>query len=160
MSDRRSPSARTWVAGAALATLSLLACSKGCGETAFVGKASGRVESTGTTGPWVIDHGECFAGDREGFFGVTVDAPAPSDASLMFVKDPLAGWVVKATVAGSCHDKTCTYTVFTKDECKTLSVDLHLDPSRKKQLFDGSARFDCEVDGAHVFGNLEMHACR
>jgi hypothetical protein len=142
------------------AVLSMVAA--GCSESSITteGKASGRIVSSGTTGKWVIDHANCYSGEREGFFGVTVEVPQHHGPWMMFVKDPVGGWVVKARISGSCHGDTCTAKVFTKDECSTLNVDLKLDPSRKSQYFNGSASIDCSVEGAHVAGKLTMKACR
>jgi hypothetical protein len=137
--------------------LALAGCSKDC--TAVEGKTSGRIESSGTTGKWVLAQGKCYSGEREGFFGVTAEAQDGTDASVMFVKDPTGGWVVKARIAGTCDAGTCTYKVFTKHECKTLDVNLKLDPTRDR-LFNGTATVDCSVEGAHVSGTLTMEACR
>jgi hypothetical protein len=133
----------------------------GCSDSSvtFEGKASGRIESSGTTGDWVLDRGTCYSGEREGFFGVTVESPQLNGPSVMFVKNPVGGWVVKARIAGSCHGDTCTSMVYTKDECETLDVDLKLDPTRKSQFFNGSASIDCSVDGSRVSGTLTMEAC-
>jgi hypothetical protein len=134
----------------------------GCSESSvtFEGKASGNIESSGTTGDWVLDRGPCYSGEREGFFGVTVESSQENGPAVMFVKTPVGGWVVKARIAGSCHGNTCTSMVYTNDECEVLDVDLKLDPSRKSQFFNGSASIDCSVDGSHVFGKLAMEACR
>ncbi len=143
---------------AAVLSMVVAGCSQS--STMFEGKASGRIVSSGATGKWVLDHGACYSGEREGFFGVTVEAPQEHGPSVMFVKDPVGGWVVKARISGSCHGRTCTSMVFKKHECSTLDVDLKLDPTRKSQFFDGSASIDCSVDGAHVVGKLTMNACR
>jgi hypothetical protein len=36
-----------------------------CSRTAFQGSASGRLESSGTTGTWVLDQCVCFSGERD-----------------------------------------------------------------------------------------------
>jgi hypothetical protein len=142
----------------AVLTLVLAGCSKEC--TAVEGRVTGRIESTGTTGKWVLAQGKCYSGEREGFYGVSAEAQDGTDAAVAFVKDPVGGWAVKARIAGTCKGATCTTRVFRKNDCKTLDVNLKLEPSKKTQYFDGTATIDCTLEGAHVFGNLTMEACR
>jgi hypothetical protein len=134
----------------------------GCSKTSFEGSISGRLESTGTTGKWVLDHGVCFSGERDGYFGARVDAREDNGVVVKFVKDPIKGWAVIANMADTCKSDGghCLAKIFTKADCSTYQIDLKLDPTRKSQFFDGNVAIDCSVEGAHVFGKLALSACR
>ncbi len=142
----------------AVLSLLLAGCGKDC--TAVEGKVSGRIESSGTSGKWVLTEGNCYSGEREGFFGVTAEAQDGTDAAVIFLKEPVGGWVVESRIAGSCSGGKCRFKVFKKNDCKTLDVDLKLQPAKASQFFDGTATVDCTLDGSHVSGTLTMKACR
>jgi hypothetical protein len=132
------------------------------GKVTAKGNFTGRIESTGTTGTWVIDHGDCFSGERDGYFGVSLETPADDGIEVKFTKDPTKGWVMHANMADACKGAAehCKAKWFDEEQCSTLDVGLKLDPSMKSQYFNGTAAFDCSVEGAHVFGKVTVEACR
>jgi hypothetical protein len=132
------------------------------GKISSKGHFTGRIQSTGTTGTWVLDHGACFSGERDGYFGVSLETPEDDGIQVKFTKDPTKGWIMHANMADTCkgESKHCLAKWFDEKDCATLDVGLKLDPSMKSQYFNGTAAVDCSVEGAHVFGQVTVDACR
>jgi hypothetical protein len=128
----------------------------------MVGSAKGRLESTGTTGTWALEKGDCFGGDRDGYFGAQVEQGKGSGVVVKFVKDPIKGWAVLVNEADSCKqgDKECKAIIFTAEDCKTFDIGIAVDPNMKSKYFGGDVSLDCSADDAHVFGKLTLKACR
>ena len=129
----------------------------------LVGSFTGKLESSGATGAWVLDHGPCYSGERRGFYGATVESPDQDGVIVKFVKDPIKSWTVIANMADTCKPgatSECRAAIFTRDDCKTFAIDLQVDTTRKTQMFSGTVALDCATDDAHVAGKLELSACR
>lgn len=165
----------------ALFAVCALGCSKSNGNDAgLVGeltqdlglsKASGHVASTGPTGTWTLDSGECRSGDDDGFFGVFIKSNTDKRVWVKLVKDPTKGWNVgvsnpdtcKATASGG---EQCDVRYFDSQDCATLdttaiqSYAFKGKSSAGKHQFDGSVTFDCSgKDKAHVSGTLKLEKC-
>lgn len=130
--------------------------------------ATGHVESTGATGTWSLDDGDCFSGDDDGYFGIRVKSRTDKRIYVKLVKDPLKGWNVGVSVPDSCKasadGQECTVTYFGHDECKGLNVGLKSYAFRGKygagrHQFDGDVSFDCTQGKAHVSGKLTVEKC-
>jgi hypothetical protein len=131
---------------------------------AIHGAAFGRIESSGDTGTWVLEHGPCYSGELDGYFGAQAESEGSDGISVRFVKDPSNGWAMKVNIADTCKSggASCKAIVFTPDRCKTFDVDLAIDTkhSHRVKWFDGTAAVDCKIGKAHVVGKLTLHACR
>jgi hypothetical protein len=130
--------------------------------------ASGHVESTGSTGAWQLDDGDCFSGDKDGFFGIDVTSHADKRVYVKLVKDPLKGWNLGVSIPDTCKAKgngqECSVHYFDQQQCSTLDVGLksYTFSGRNaagQHQFDGNVTFDCTHGTAHVSGKLTVERC-
>jgi hypothetical protein len=169
--------------GVSLATvvmISTLGCSRGKSGGSDAGlvpalmsaihanEASGHVESTGATGTWQLDKGDCYSGDNDGYFGIVVTSRADKRVWVKLVKDPIKGWNVGASIPDTCkavpNGQKCDVQYFDDRACSTLDVGLRTTTfkgkySRGGHQFDGNVSFDCAADKAHVSGKLAIEKC-
>ena len=130
--------------------------------------ATGHVASTGATGTWQLDKGDCYSGDKDGYFGIFVKSRADKRVWVKLVKDPLKGWNVGVSVPDSCkagsNGQQCTVQYFDAHDCTKLDVGLTAYTFKGKYTagghqFDGNVTFDCTAAKAHVSGTLKIEKC-
>ncbi len=130
--------------------------------------ARGRVESTGATGTWQLEKGNCYSGDPDGYFGIHVESQTDKRDYLKFVKDPLKGWNLGVSIPDTCkpisNGEECSVEYFDSKECSTLDVNLKVYTFRGKMAagqhqFDGDVSFNCARGKSHVSGKLTIEKC-
>ncbi len=130
--------------------------------------ATGHVESTGSTGTWQLDKGDCYSGDNDGYFGIFVKSRADKRVWVKLVKDPIKGWNVGVSVPDTCkaaaNGQKCDVEYFDAKACSKLDVDLQTYTFKGKYAggghqFDGDVAFDCTAGKAHVAGKLKIEKC-
>jgi hypothetical protein len=129
------------------------------------GTVSGRVESKGDAGTWVLEKGACYSGQRESYFGAIAHGPEGSGVAIKFVKDSLKGWTAVINKADTCkagvEKSECKAIVLSANECKTLDVDLATTNTTVNdvRVVEGKATIDCASDTGSIKGELIFTHC-
>jgi hypothetical protein len=127
------------------------------------GSISGKVESKGLLGDWVLDSGKCHSGQRENYFGAIAWGPEGSGIAIKLVKDPTKGWIAMVNDAKTCKTggSDCKALHFTAESCAKLKV--AIEPTNTTindiKVVEGFVELDC-VEGANSLkGRLDLTYC-
>ena len=129
------------------------------------GTITGRIESKGELGDWVLDKGLCFSGESEHYFGVIARGPDKTGIAIKMVKDPTKGWSVAVNNATTCANATeasdCKAIVFTPESCKKLEADVETTSMtvNNVKVVHGKLAIDCEAGQSFVRGELKLTHC-
>jgi len=129
------------------------------------GTITGKIESKGELGNWVLDKGLCFSGQRENYFGAIAVGPDKSGVAIKLVKDPVKGWSAIVNEAPSCagaaEKAACKARVFTPETCKKLEADVTTTNTTVNdvKVVNGRIAIDCEAGTSSVRGELTLTYC-
>ncbi|MEJ7603024.1 MAG: hypothetical protein WKG01_34375 [Kofleriaceae bacterium] len=130
------------------------------------GTVSGRMESKGELGDWVMDKGLCYSGENEKYFGALAVGPDESGIAIKLVKDPTKGWQVMVnnatTCAGSGAEKSkCSSVVLNPEHCKKLEADVVTTNMtiNNVKVVNGKVTLDCAVGTSTIRGELTLDHC-
>ncbi len=128
------------------------------------GQATGRLESTGLTGTWVLEKAACFSGERERYFGVV--ATAPGGIGIKLVKDSIKGWTAVINKADECKDApaesgSCHAIVLRPEDCNTLAISIENTHTtiNSIKVVEGSMTIDCKSGDSSLKGQLTFEGC-
>lgn len=129
------------------------------------GTVTGRVESKGEAGNWVLTQGSCFSGQREQYHGMIAYGPDGSGISIKLVKDAVRGWSAVVNQADTCKSEVekggCRAVVLAANNCTTLDVD-HTPTGttiNNVRAIDGKLRIDCASGTNSIKGELVFDRC-
>jgi len=127
------------------------------------GSISGKVESKGTLGDWVLETGPCQSGQRENFFGAVAFGPEGSGIAIKVVKDPTKGWAAVINKPETCKSgaAACKAVTVTGDGC--AKFDIVVEPTNTTvndiKVVEGKLDIEC-VDGNNsIKGTLNLSYC-
>lgn len=129
------------------------------------GTITGKVESKGELGDWVLDKGLCYSGERENYFGAIAYGPKDSGVAIKMVKDPVKGWSVSVNKADTCANaaekSACKAHVFTGEGCKKLEADVTTTNTtiNNVKVVNGKLTIDCEAGASSIKGDLTLTYC-
>lgn len=129
------------------------------------GTVSGKIESKGEGGDWVLTSGSCFSGQREQYHGMIAYGPDGTGIGIKLVKDPTRGWSAVINKADSCKNELekggCRGIVLTGTECSTLDVDYTATNTTINDVraVEGKLRIDCSDAKSSIKGELVFDRC-
>jgi hypothetical protein len=129
------------------------------------GAVTGRLESKGEAGNWVLEQGTCYSGQREQYHGVIGIGPDGTGIAVKLVKDGVRGWTAVINRADTCktsaEKSTCNAVVLTPTDCTTLDVDLANSNTTINDIrvIDGKLRIDCATGANSIKGELTFDRC-
>jgi hypothetical protein len=129
------------------------------------GTVSGRVESRGEAGTWVLEQGTCYSGQREQYQGVIGIGPDGTGIAIKLVKDSVRGWTAVINQAETCTSSVerarCKAVVLNTTNCTTLDVDLeHTNTTINEiRVVDAKLRIDCASETSSIKGHLVFERC-
>jgi hypothetical protein len=129
------------------------------------GAVTGRLESNGEAGTWVLEQGTCYSGQREQYHGVIGIGPDGTGIAVKLVKDGVRGWSAVINHAESCktsaEKQKCNAIVLTATNCTTLDVDLENTNTTINDIrvVEAKLRMDCSSAAGSIKGTLAFERC-
>lgn len=129
------------------------------------GSVSGRVESKGEAGDWVLAKGACYSGQREQYFGAIALGPEGSGIAIKLVKDGVKGWTAVINQAETCkagaEKAACRAIVLDATKCRRLEVDLATTNTTVNDIrvIAGKLAIDCAAGDSSIQGELTFDYC-
>jgi hypothetical protein len=129
------------------------------------GTVTGKLESKGDAGDWVLTQGTCYSGQREQYMGMIAYGPDGTGISIKLVKDAVRGWSAVINRADTCKSELekggCRAIVLAANNCAALDVD-HTTTNttiNDVRAIDGKLRIDCSTDTGSIKGELTFERC-